>query len=388
MEQHPVPQNVTTFQFRLIGDMTIKQFGFLAGGAILGYICYKLPLPFFFTYPLAAISVMTGVGFAFVPIEDRPMDVWVLSFFKSAYRPTQYLWMINPNTAPTPLIISSPPAPATNQSKGSSLFDQITRIFSPTPPSPAVASAKAGPPTDGSVVKHQDPIQSPIIAQPQAPANPPPTPPPPPRSSKTEADVTRLTEQLKVMQGEMQSKSLTEARVVELQKQLTELLNEKSHLQNELISLKKHSTLIPSTAPPVGSAQAVNPSQTIKVVSQDRATGAGLPHFTNHPNIITGIVKDTDNNLLPGVLVTVRDTQDVPLRALKTNKLGQFAASTPLSNGTYLVEVEDPRSRYIFDRAQLTLNGTVVPTIEIIAKNAKILAREKLSKELFENQVT
>lgn len=364
MEQHPVPQNVTTFQFRLIGDMTIKQFGFLAGGAILGYICYKLPLPFFFTYPLAAISVMTGVGFAFVPIEDRPMDVWVLSFFKSAYRPTQYLWMINPiTTKPTPTL---PPSSAGLSSEALAKGE---------------ASTKAEPPASNPVVKHQDPI----ISQPAA--NPPP-PPPPPRSTKTEADVTRLTEQLKVMQGEMQSKSLTEARVVELQKQLTELLNEKSHLQNELISLKKHSTLIPPTAPPVGSAQAVNPSQTIKVVSQDRAAGAGLPHFTNHPNIITGIVKDTDNNLLPGVLVTVRDAQDVPLRALKTNKLGQFAASTPLINGIYLVEVEDPRSRYIFDRAQLTLNGTVVPTIEIIAKNARILEREKLSKELFGNQTT
>ncbi|EKD47460.1 MAG: hypothetical protein ACD_66C00049G0001, partial [uncultured bacterium] len=28
MEQHPVPQNVTGFQFKLIGDITLKQFAY------------------------------------------------------------------------------------------------------------------------------------------------------------------------------------------------------------------------------------------------------------------------------------------------------------------------------------------------------------------------
>ena len=79
MEQHPVPQNVTTFQFRLVGDMTLKQFGYLSGGLILGYVAYKLPLPFFFTWPLTAIFGLGGFGFAFIPVEQRPMDVWFLS---------------------------------------------------------------------------------------------------------------------------------------------------------------------------------------------------------------------------------------------------------------------------------------------------------------------
>ena len=92
MEQHPIPQNVTTFQFRLIGDMTIKQFGYLLGGAILAYISYKLPLPFFFTWPLAGLFALGGIGFAFVPVEDRPMDVWVLSFFRNVYSPTLFVW--------------------------------------------------------------------------------------------------------------------------------------------------------------------------------------------------------------------------------------------------------------------------------------------------------
>ncbi len=71
------------------------------------------------------------------------------------------------------------------------------------------------------------------------------------------------------------------------------------------------------------------------------------------------------------------------MRALKTNKLGQFAASTPLTSGVYFVEIEDPRGRFTFTRVQITLNGTVVPVLEIIAKSEKVLTREKLAQEIF-----
>src|SRR3989344_8188873 len=121
MEQHPVPQNVTTFQFRLIGDMTIKQFGYLAGGVILAYISYKLPLPFFFTWPMVIVFALGGFGFAFVPIEERPMDVWVLSFLKSIYSPTEYVWQRLPPKPP-----SAPRIPETDK------------------PQPSQAAVKAG----------------------------------------------------------------------------------------------------------------------------------------------------------------------------------------------------------------------------------------------------
>ena len=44
MDNHPIPQDVTGFQFRLIGDMTIKQFAYLAGGMILAWIFLASPL--------------------------------------------------------------------------------------------------------------------------------------------------------------------------------------------------------------------------------------------------------------------------------------------------------------------------------------------------------
>src|SRR3989338_4380812 len=40
MDAHPVPQDVNSFQFRLIGDMTIKQFTYLASGLGIAYMLY------------------------------------------------------------------------------------------------------------------------------------------------------------------------------------------------------------------------------------------------------------------------------------------------------------------------------------------------------------
>jgi hypothetical protein len=125
LEQHPVPQNVTTFQFRLIGDMTLKQFGYLAGGAILAYISFNLPLPFFFTYPLTGIFALGGIGFAFVPVEERPMDVWFVSFIKSIYSPTQYIWQREPEAT---LVNSS-----TSSIPGFDMLSNAVGTLLPTP---------------------------------------------------------------------------------------------------------------------------------------------------------------------------------------------------------------------------------------------------------------
>lgn len=157
IEQHPIPQDVAGYKFRLIGDMTLKQFIWLAGGIILGLIIYSLPLPFFFKYPLAAIAVGLGAGIAFVPVEGRSMDKWLIAFIKSIYSPTQYVWkkgggeetsptttaVTKPVTIPTPVVPS--PAPVTPPSTPVTLppspppqpIVETKPIEAPIPPKPA-----------------------------------------------------------------------------------------------------------------------------------------------------------------------------------------------------------------------------------------------------------
>lgn len=436
MEQYPVPQNVTTFQFRLIGDMTIKQFGYLAGGAVLAYIFYKLPLPFFFTWPAATFFALLGVGFAFVPIEERPMDIWVFSFFKSIYNPTQYVWqqtlrhtppVNSPHPTPPTLEAAAPklspgqpthqptkashvssleaigrlfnPAPPTNKNAQSSapaphprlivnalpprmwLLELFAQWFSSRPPRPHVARLPTTPPIPSVVGVHTEPMLQPDTV-------------PPIKATMA----VPLEQKLENLQKELATKSITEARVIELQKQLTELVAERSTMEKEMADLRKNlthasqpsplaHTMHPPTLQPAGlrpmPTTTLSTQPSVRLINQDAAVKAGLPRLTTFPNIVTGIIKDNQGGLLPGVLITIRDKDDVPLRALKTNKLGQFAASTQLPNGTYLVEIEDPRERFVFDRVQVTLGGRVAPALEIIAKSQKEITRQQLAQEIF-----
>lgn len=95
MEQHPVPRQITTFEFKLIGFMTVKQFIYLTIFILLGVVVfYTFPIPilnFFF----AALPVGLGFALAFLPIYDRPLDFWIINFYKRLTSPTQYFYKKN-----------------------------------------------------------------------------------------------------------------------------------------------------------------------------------------------------------------------------------------------------------------------------------------------------
>ena len=87
MEPHPIPQNVTTFQFHLVGDMTLKQFMYLAAGSGIAYVIFVFfskdyPIV---SWPAIVISAGLGAAFAFLPFNSRPLDYWVAAFFKAIY---------------------------------------------------------------------------------------------------------------------------------------------------------------------------------------------------------------------------------------------------------------------------------------------------------------
>ncbi len=92
MEQHPIPRQITTFEFKLIGFLTLKQFLYLLVSVPTGFIVYKLfPIPLL-NIVLGALVGGAGAAFAFVPINDRPLDVWIKNFIKRITSPTQYIF--------------------------------------------------------------------------------------------------------------------------------------------------------------------------------------------------------------------------------------------------------------------------------------------------------
>ncbi len=129
---------------------------------------------------------------------------------------------------------------------------------------------------------------------------------------------------------------------------------------------------------PVIPAPAQDP-QHVRTIPQDVTKKAGLPHISDTPNVIVGIVKDPRGNILSNILVEVKDKNGNPVRASKTNALGQFASATPLSVGTYTMELEDPKKMHRFDVIQITANNQIMLPIEVISHDA----REQLRQELF-----
>ena len=91
-QQHPIPRQITSFEFKLIGFLTLRQFLYLVISVPTGFVVYKIfPIPLL-NIVLGALCIGFGAALAFLPINDRPMEVWVKNLFKRLNSPTQYTY--------------------------------------------------------------------------------------------------------------------------------------------------------------------------------------------------------------------------------------------------------------------------------------------------------
>ncbi len=95
-KMHAVPQNIMDVEFKLIGDLTIRQFIYLL---IFGGLAYvgSVVMVGLFKWPLVLLLAILGIGLAFVPIQERGLDEWIVNFIRSVYAPTQRIWMREPS---------------------------------------------------------------------------------------------------------------------------------------------------------------------------------------------------------------------------------------------------------------------------------------------------
>lgn len=401
MEQHPVPRNISSFEFHLVGDMTLRQFAYLAAGIIIAYIIYRItPLPGVIRYPLVGIVGLSGLAFAFLPIQERPLDKWLVAFIKSIYAPTQYLWekeCLIPDILIKPSLVQVRTLTPKQAEAHKDVREKLHSYMASLPSSPhqvlntreqayinRTLSLFGTPSSSAGYVK---PAAVPIpIIQPKQTVN---ITPPKEKQVEPSQKATTPVAPLQPISSNMVNPPPPNKDFVELKKQLDSLASEKENLMKELALLKEtrqklEEKDIREVVKPVSQPEVKTP--TIKTISPKAAVNeVGVLNIPQAPNIVIGIIKDGQKRILPNIILTIKDNKGTPLRALKTNKLGQFETATPLPNGTYLLEIEDPLKRYVFDIAQISLSGKVFQPIEITAKGEKELMREKLTKELFGN---
>ncbi len=308
MEQHAIPQQISSYEFKLVGDMTLKQFLKAAVGIILAILIKNTSLIALFKWPLMFAFAGLGLALAFLPFEDRPLDNWIISFLKSIYAPTIFVynkknnnnWLNLPptsedNTEAKPVVNKNIFVSVKKQTtEGTMTINQKGGYFAP---SINVIEEKVA-------TKKDEP--------------------------KIEKEVAEIIDNKEVVP------ELREEVVggVEIQRQSVDL------------NLKKD-----------------------KLEATGKAVFGTIP-MPNRPdvaNIVVGMATNWDGKIIDGVIIEIQDEHGIPTRVIKTNSLGQFKISTPLADGRYLIIAE--KEGYQFDRVNVDLNGQIIDPIKIIAQN-------------------
>ncbi len=329
-EQHPVPQQISSYQFRLVGDMTLKQFFQLAGGALISLIIYGSPLPGIFKWPLIIFFALGGAALAFLPIEDRPLDKWVVAFFRSIYSPTLFAWKSNP---------------------GVSVF------------------AKQGASTDTvSVVPEPSPVSEPVFPSPQVPVVEP-----------VPASITDTPLQTTPTKDVAPEPVIT-ARVVSEIEVNSPLVSTPPVI---VTSPTRPEIVVPVAAAPTitpagfvkPAEQTVNPQsgvtssvqgvftpQSLPTTNQAQfSQAAAPPAIPTQANLIVGQAIDSQGEIIDGVILEIKDAQGRPVRALRSNKVGHFQTVTAIANGDYQLTAE--KDGYDFLPVHIVAAGTIIEPV-------------------------
>ncbi|HYK08412.1 MAG TPA: PrgI family protein [Candidatus Eisenbacteria bacterium] len=374
MDNHPIPQDVTGFQFRLIGDMTIKQFAYLAAGIVLAWICLSLPLFFLLKLPLIVLFGGSGIILAFVPIGGRPADTMILYFFKAVFSPTQYTYKSHSDPSPTAAVGNNLPV---QEEKKEEKKDEKIHLAAPTAASSFDQlfgdQKKAEQPTEEVTPAVAEPVPTAAIAETSNP-------------SQLAQETTTLTKALAEADKEETTveKSVEEAKeahqkATDLETELQAIHEQKQILEAKLLELQKQLAQKPQQVFSPSTAPTPQATENVRKIPPSLGKSVGTPFVSDVPNLICGIVKDPRGNVLPNILIEVKDKDGNPVRAFKTNPLGQFASATPVINGIYTITFEDPNAKQRFDTIEMQADGEVLQPLEVIS----IDAREDLRKELF-----
>jgi len=340
MEQHPIPQNVSSYQFKLVGDMTLKQFFELAGGLLVGFIFYSLPILAVVKWPLAIISAILGIGMAFFPLEERPLERWIFAFFRAIYSPTLFTWK---KTEKMPNFYRD--EPSTQPIESQAVNEYLATTIKPSGVLGNLENAEKGflsriTETFSSVASSVLPFKS----------------SPPSVQTSGPAPTGNVLSQTVVGAIPTQPQSVPEKKEDILIPQTPAISVE--HTANPKYVVEERENIPLTThmvSPIVAGNEMVSAKQAIFSVD------AAPPSPPTIPNVIVGQVVDQDRKIIEGAIMEIRDSQGRPIRALRSNKVGHFITVTPLDNGIYQIITD--KDGYQFAPVSFDAAGALIPPI-------------------------
>lgn len=338
MEQHAIPQQISSYQFRLVGDMTLKQFFQLAGGFVVALIFYSAPLIGIIKWPFVIISAILGIALAFLPLEERPLERWIFAFFRAIYAPTEYFWK-KTVTAPKYYLdepaAQQPAAPA------------LTQYLSGTAQKTAATSKLEG--AEQGFLATLTGIVSGLVTQ--ATGGPVTTTIPvgtQPLATPQSRPLTPVT-----AGGQKQGILIPQTPLIRIEKVAPAHLVVEERPAASQTAAQQITTH--QVAPTIAGEEIVSTKQAIFSVD------AAPPSPPTIPNVVVGQVVDQNRKIVEGAIMEVKDSAGRPIRALRSNRVGHFITVTPLDTGRYDIITE--KEGYEFIPINFEATGQIIPPI-------------------------
>lgn len=341
-EQHPIPQQVSSYQFKLVGDMTLQQFFQVAGGALIALLIYSSGLPVYVKWPLIFISFLAGIALAFFPLEDRPLAKWIVLFMKAIYSPTLYVWkqtpqqfsyfQPEPETTQQPVQEQTPSLTNGEKKEGHEKLEIEEKKF---------------------LEKVSKDLGSPL-------------------SQLSSANI-------KIDQTPQKPVDIKQQDIKDTKVPIPKPENVNVEHQEKKIA-QPSGDIRPKTTPPQAFKLTPSTGQVSQNVQSAKfSPDAAPPIPPTKANIIVGQVVGPEGNIVENAILEIRDQEGRPVRALRSNKLGHFMIVTPLANGTYQITTE--KDGFVFDAISLNVKGEIIPPLAIWAKEeVKINPTETVKK--------
>ncbi|MGI5841110.1 MAG: PrgI family protein [Patescibacteria group bacterium] len=305
MEQHPIPQQISSYEFKLVGEMTLKQFFKAAIGLIAALLVNATGVVFFIKWPLMILFGGGGLLLAFVPYEDRPLETWLMAFIKSVYAPTIYI------------------------------YRKKTAIKPATTEPEQKKEEKVKPEEeDGEVIVKKDKkkVGEFIMSLPSV------------KREKKETESEEEPVKAKMIELK-EDKKKSAGKTEKTKEEAVKSNNEEWRDQKSNLNLQRRK---------------------LEATGEASFGEIPMPDIPEIPNVLVGMATDIEGKIAEGAIVEIQDDLGNPSRVLKTNSLGQFKTSTPLANGRYLIITE--KEGHNFDRVNVELKGEIVQPIKIISK--------------------
>ncbi|OGC47802.1 hypothetical protein A2886_00240 [candidate division WWE3 bacterium RIFCSPHIGHO2_01_FULL_42_13] len=426
-QQHAVPQNIMQVEFKLIGDLTMRQFFYLLIFCAIAYGAYYVNLPAVLRWPAIVGSLLLGLGFAFIPVEDRGLDEWLVNFFTAVYTESQKVWRKEPTPPAVFLhenialvkqeLITLAPTASRRKLEQYLQYQQETQIVDPLDiPEQAYIEKVHAAFVTARAAQTTVALDEPITEGEQFEFESLPTPEPEYKNEQLQEQQTKpTTEKPAVQEAPKIQKAIPSKQPRKIKRQKQGLRFPPSQTPSVPLSLitpdrhtgRKFTNLLSSDGSivlPIRGERIIRPVEEIEAeqsaeekaqqlkeflkqvaatkdaqsdltVKEDtnktlaeRAVEAKPPE-TTIPNVVAGVVRDVKNKGLQNILLIIKNAHNDPIRAIKTNALGQFSITNPLPNGHYKIIADvNNESGYSFDIIDVEARGQIISPLTLDGK--------------------